>query len=89
MSIKKKLLSLATILTLSCNMLVGCTKNIETTQTAYNNLFKDDEVMDVYIEMDDKDWQDILDNASNEEYHSANIKIGDTTLENVGIRDKR
>lgn len=96
MTIGKKLLTSAIILTLSSSILTGCNQNTKTerttstkvTEVVYNDLFKKNEVMDVHIEISEDDWKDILENPLDEEYHSANITVGSTTLENIGIRTK-
>ncbi|MGL6104636.1 CotH kinase family protein [Romboutsia sp.] len=93
MSVRKKVFISAIILTISSYMLVGCSKDTETKtttsiDTSYNNFFKENEVKDIHIEISEKDWKDMLDNASDEKYHSANITVNDTTLKNIGIRTK-
>ena len=98
MAIRKKLLASALILTISSSILTGCNQNTKetsnnaatstSTELAYNDLFKENEVMDVKIELSEEDWNDMKKNARDEEYHSANITIGDTKLENIGIRTK-
>lgn len=60
-----------------------------TTQPNYiYTIFNDDSIMEINIEMDESSWQEMLDNASNEEYTSANITINGTTYNNVAIRPK-
>ncbi len=96
MTIGKKLLTSAIILTLSSSILTGCNQNTKTesttstkvTEVVYNDLFKKNEVMDIHIEISEDDWKDILENPLDEEYHSANITVGSTTLENIGMRTK-
>ena len=51
-------------------------------------IFDDDKVMDINIEMDETAWQEMLDNASAEEYTAANITISGVTYNNVAIRPK-
>ena len=96
MTIRKKLLSSIMILTMSSSLLTGCSQNTKAnsatstkaSEVAYNDLFKENEIMDIKIEISEDDWNDMKENAMNEEYHSANIIVGNTTLENVGIRTK-
>lgn len=60
-----------------------------TTQPNYiYTIFNDDSIMEINIEMDEPSWQEMLDNASNEEYTSANITINGTTYNNAAIRPK-
>lgn len=51
-------------------------------------LFDTDEVLDINIRIDADDWQNMLDNAINEEYVSCDVEIGGKTFTNVGIRPK-
>ena len=51
-------------------------------------IFDDDKVIEINIEMDETAWQEMLDNASAEEYTTANITINGTTYNNVAIRPK-
>ena len=45
-------------------------------------------VLDIQIVADQKDWADMLQNATAEEYIAATIVINGTKIENVGIRPK-
>ena len=47
-----------------------------------------DSVTEINIEIDENIWQELLDNATAEEYYSANITINDETFYNVGLRTK-
>ncbi len=51
-------------------------------------IFDDDKVMDINIEMDETAWQEMLDNASAEEYTAANITVNGVTYNNIAIRPK-
>jgi len=51
-------------------------------------LFKEDQIMTVEIIADDGDWQNMLDNAINEEYIRCDVVINGTTYKDVGIRPK-
>jgi spore coat protein CotH len=51
-------------------------------------LFKEDEVGLVEINVSDAKWQTILDDPTAEEYVEASISINGTTYDNVGIRAK-
>ncbi len=53
-----------------------------------SKLFDTSSVMTVDIIMDDDKWQELLDNAINEQYVSCDIIINGETFYNVGIRAK-
>lgn len=96
MTLRKRLLISIMILTICASVLTGCGKGIKdnaatsinASKIVYDDLFKENEIMDVKIEISEDDWKDMLENAMDEEYHSVNITIGNNTLENVGIRTK-
>lgn len=52
------------------------------------HVFVEDKVVDVNITIADEDFQDMLDHASDEEYHSATVDYNGKTITNVGIRTK-
>ncbi|HBL06289.1 MAG TPA: spore coat protein CotH [Clostridium sp.] len=61
----------------------------ETTQPEYiKNLFNKDDIMEIDIDIDEKLWNELADNAMEEEYYSANITINGETYYNVGLRAK-
>ena len=97
MALRKKLLASTMIITISASLLTGCSSSTNTTnittsnqskEIVYNDLFKENEVMDIKIEIPEDDWNDMKENAKDEKYHSANITVGNTKLENIGIRTK-
>lgn len=51
-------------------------------------IFDKDVVIDINIEMNETDWQNMLDTAIDETYTTANITINNTTYYNVAIRPK-
>lgn len=51
-------------------------------------LFNTDEVMQVNILMDEDDWNEMLENAMEEEYYSCDVEVNGKTFYNVGIRPK-
>ncbi len=53
-----------------------------------SKLFDTSSIMTVDILMDDDEWQELLDNAINEQYMSCDIVINGETFYNVGIRAK-
>ena len=80
--------------------LVACTTsantetNTDVTQVTnldnYEVIFEENEneVIDIYIDIDETDLQSMFDNAMEEEYFEANITVDGITVENVGIRTK-
>ncbi|HPB16537.1 MAG TPA: CotH kinase family protein [Clostridia bacterium] len=51
-------------------------------------LFDTDEIISIDILMDDSEWNDMIENAINEEYYKCDIKVNDTIIYSVGIRPK-
>ena len=65
--------------------------NIETKndEFSYETLvFNKSKVTTVDIEMAEEDWEDMLENASDEEYKQANVTVNGKKVENVAIRTK-
>lgn len=61
----------------------------KTTRPEYiTNLFNKDDIMEIDIDIDEKLWNELADNAMEEEYYSANININGETYYNVGLRAK-
>lgn len=54
----------------------------------YEELLFGDEVFVISITADEAVWQDMLQNATDKEYISVDVTIGDETFENVGLRPK-
>lgn len=55
---------------------------------SYTEIFKQDSVIDVKIDIDTADLEDIRKYPQNEEYHSADITVDGIKIENAGIRTK-
>lgn len=53
-----------------------------------SELFAADETIKIDIRMEERDWEDMLANASAEEYYSCDIEINGETIYHVGIRPK-
>jgi spore coat protein CotH len=53
-----------------------------------STVFPKDKVIDVKITMDEADFQDMLDNASAEEYKEASVNYNGMQFDHVGIRTK-
>ena len=51
-------------------------------------LFDTDSIISVNILMDNDDWNDMLENATAEEYYQCDVEINGTTFYRVGIRPK-
>lgn len=61
------------------------------TPAATNELpefFAEDTVESIYFEIDTDQWQDLLDNAIDEEYHLTSVTYKGVTLDEVAIRTK-
>ena len=58
------------------------------TDTYVAHIFQEDTVNEINIEIDEADWQDMLENPLEEEYHKANVTINGETVGNVAIRTK-
>lgn len=54
----------------------------------YVNEMDKTKIMTFSINVNEAKWQEMLDNASKEEYISADVMINGTTIKNVGIRPK-
>lgn len=51
-------------------------------------VYAQDTVESIYFEIDADQWQDLLDNAADEEYHLTSVTYKDVTLDEVAIRTK-
>ena len=51
-------------------------------------IFNKEQVTEIDLEIDEDNWNYLLDNAINEEYINANITVNGTKYNNVGIRAK-
>lgn len=56
--------------------------------TYAEHIFQDDTVNEINIEIDEADWQDMLEKPLEEEYHKANVTINGEIIGNVAIRTK-
>lgn len=75
------------------NIIGSATKQSDTTNgekisSGYEAIFKKDGVIDIKVEIPEKDFKSILDDPMAEEYKSAKVTVGDVTLDNVGFRTK-
>ncbi len=53
-----------------------------------SKLFDTSKIISVNIEMDEDDWNEMLENAISEEYYQCDVEINGTTFRNVAIRPK-
>lgn len=51
-------------------------------------LFNTEKIIDIDILMDEESWNEMLDNATAENYYTCDVVINETTFHNVGIRPK-
>lgn len=69
-------------------------KSISTSNTTnktsanYESIFKKDKVIDIKVEISEKDLKGILEDPMAEEYKSAKVTVNGVTVENVGFRTK-
>ncbi len=78
-----------------CLLAVACSRQIsdalggEGVSMEYENaLFDTEEVITIDIKMDEDDWNEMLKNATSEEYYTCDVVINGQTVYNVGIRPK-
>lgn len=57
-------------------------------QNALEEVFPKDKVIDVKITLDEADFQDMLENASDEEFKEASVNYNGVQFDHVGIRTK-
>lgn len=65
----------------------GKDKN-ETTEKTVSTVLDKELITEISIDIEDTDWQWLLDNATEEEFRSCNITINGETFNKVGIRPK-
>ncbi len=58
------------------------------TQEYETALFDTSSVISVNIQMDEDDWNDMLENATEEKYYQCNVEVNGTMFYQVGIRPK-
>ncbi len=66
-------------------------QTLETTASAKNepiDFFLEDTVEDIYITIDETDWESILASPLSEEYHTASITYRNITVEDVAFRTR-
>lgn len=68
--------------------IVGNAEQKDSRYTYAEHIFQENVVNEINIEIDETDWQDMLENPLEEEYHQANVTINGETIGNVAIRTK-
>ncbi len=53
-----------------------------------SKIFDQDQVLQINIQMDENKWEELKENAAEEEYYPADITINGETYRNIGIRAK-
>ena len=67
---------------------VGNSEQKDGRYTYAEHIFREGVVNEINIEIDEADWQEMLENPLEEEYHRANVTINGETIGNVAIRTK-
>lgn len=81
------LLTVVVCIALAVN--AGSSKETALKQPDYmTKLFDKDKVIEVNIKIDEKDFDDLKENAMEEQYYKADITIDGVTFNNIGIRAK-
>jgi len=62
--------------------------NTSPADVKYSGLFQKDRVIDINIDIGEKDWQSILSDPKSENYHPASVTVEGKTITNVGFRTK-
>lgn len=81
-------LILAVIFIFSFSNFSSKSTNEDVTGKRLQMVLNKDQVTDISIDIDEADWNWLLENASQEEFKSCNITINGETYYNVGIRPK-
>ncbi len=93
---KSKLSKVVVCTVMSTSLLSSCTNvfayanpfSSSSSKLDYADEFDKTKIMSLSISVDPTKWQEMLDNAQDEEYISADITINGETITNVGIRPK-
>lgn len=70
--------------------LSGCANEASNQEEAvsYVEFFTQTQVHDIYVELDEKDWQAILDSPKEKEYYTTNVSIDGNEVKNAGFRTR-
>ena len=66
----------------------GCIAKAQTDVKSYESIFEGDKVIEINIDIEDEDWQDMMDNAVDEKYHTADVTVDGNKVSEVGVRTK-
>lgn len=69
-------------------VIVGNAEPADSPHTYAEHIFQEDVVNEINIEIDEADWEDMLENPLEEAYHRADVTINGKTIGNVAIRTK-
>lgn len=69
-------------------VIVGSAEPANSPHTYAEHIFQEDVVNEINIEIDEADWEDMLENPLEEAYHRADVTINGKTIGNVAIRTK-
>ena len=71
-------------------VLSGCANDVSNQEEAasYVEFFTQAQVHDIYVELDEKDWQAVLDSPEEKEYYTADVSIDGSEIENAGFRTR-
>ncbi len=69
-------------------VIVGSAEPADSPHTYAEHIFQEDVVNEINIEIDEADWEDMLENPLEEAYHRADVTINGKTIGNVAIRTK-
>ena len=81
-------LILSVIFIFSMSSFFTLSKSADDNEKTLTAVLDKETITDINIDIDESDWQWLMDNASNEEYKSCNVTINGETYYNVGIRPK-
>ncbi len=81
-------LILSVIFIFSMSSFFTVSKSADDNEKTLTAVLDKETITDINIDIDESDWQWLMDNASNEEYKSCNVTINGETYYNVGIRPK-
>ena len=93
--ISKIIIALAVVAVVLCLLAAGFSGKLSeyfggtgVTMEYETKLFDTDEVISIDIQMDEEDWNAMLENAMSEEYYACDVVINGQKFSNVGIRPK-
>ena len=88
-------ISLISVTLILCILAIGFSGKLSATSVSAGykmeyeeKLFDTSEIIDINIVMDDEKWNEMLENASQEEYYECDVVINGTTFKSVAIRPK-